>query len=441
VNRNVENTVAPDADCQRRFWAFISYSHEDELWARWLAKKLEAFTIPPAFRKPTSANYSRDRLRPVFRDTEELPASANLGARLEQSLLASEFLIVICSRASATSKWVDAEVRFFIEHRGADRILLLVVDGTPRCPGDEPKYEALPTAILELPHEPIWVDVRQESRRRALLRIAAGMLGVGFDQLWRRASRRRNLSIASWSSAAAVVAMVSLAMLWRAREQAERLRPETQIIAFEKFMDFWIRRKIAPDEFSSQHRQIVAMDDLNGDGFLDFVVAVTGTRFCGSGGCSRFVFTANGDATYRQVLDLFSHGNIRIVPTSKTNGYRDLMAMMLVIERGPAIWSVFRWDGQAYLRSHFSACSAIAELCEEEATLIDEIPESHRRQYRIRQDAVTYSQPEKTRQTLGNAKDVSVLGKVRTKDWYLVYWWKNNAGFIAANDVTPPPAQ
>ena len=40
-------TVAPAvAEEEYRYWAFISYSHQDEAWARWLHGALETYRVP-----------------------------------------------------------------------------------------------------------------------------------------------------------------------------------------------------------------------------------------------------------------------------------------------------------------------------------------------------------------------------------------------------------
>ena len=43
--------------------------------------------------------------------------------------------------------------------------------------------------------EPLGVDLRKDGKRNALLRIAAGLLGVGFDELKRREQRRRQVQL------------------------------------------------------------------------------------------------------------------------------------------------------------------------------------------------------------------------------------------------------
>ena len=56
-----------------RYKAFISYSHQDEKWARWLQSSLERYRVPRRLvGKKGSRGAVPARIRPVFRDREEL---------------------------------------------------------------------------------------------------------------------------------------------------------------------------------------------------------------------------------------------------------------------------------------------------------------------------------------------------------------------------------
>ncbi len=123
---------------------------------------------------------------------------ATLTHQIEDALAASQFLIVVCSKDTPKSQWVRREIEFFRKLGRADRILALLVDGEPA--------ESFPPELLhvfggsagEIEREPIAADVRPRrderkpvTERRALLRIAAGLLGVGYDDLARREHQRR----------------------------------------------------------------------------------------------------------------------------------------------------------------------------------------------------------------------------------------------------------
>src|SRR5689334_7418932 len=95
-----------------KYWAFLSYSHADEAVATRLHRALESYTLPATVRR---AHSLPKRLIPVFRDVEELEAASGLSRRLESALDESRWLIVLCSPASAKSKYVNAEIEYFLK--------------------------------------------------------------------------------------------------------------------------------------------------------------------------------------------------------------------------------------------------------------------------------------------------------------------------------------
>src|SRR4051812_11276542 len=94
--------------------AFLSYSHRDRTTARWLHRRLEGYRIP---RRLAGSEGERgiipQRLNPIFRDREELPAAGDLSEKVQAALEASASLIVICSPHAASSLWVAKEVETF----------------------------------------------------------------------------------------------------------------------------------------------------------------------------------------------------------------------------------------------------------------------------------------------------------------------------------------
>src|SRR5579884_1640653 len=95
-----------------RYAAFISYRHvePDRGWATWLHRALEAYRVPG--RLAAERGLPR-RVGRVFRDEEELAASADLSAAIQQALAESRFLIVVCSPRTPASQWVNQEVERF----------------------------------------------------------------------------------------------------------------------------------------------------------------------------------------------------------------------------------------------------------------------------------------------------------------------------------------
>ena len=137
-------------DALKKYWAFLSYSHQDAKVCEWLHQSLESFRVP----KRLIGRDSREgrieaRLFPVFRDRDELPGSSELGKNLTEALAQSRYLIVICSPAAARSRWVNEEIRQFKMMGGEGRILALITDGEPNA-ADKPNsglLECFPEAL------------------------------------------------------------------------------------------------------------------------------------------------------------------------------------------------------------------------------------------------------------------------------------------------------
>jgi WD40 repeat protein len=149
-----------------------------------------------------------ERIFPIFRDREELPASANLASHINKALCESRYLIVICSPRAAKSQWVAEEIRAFKALGRDDRVLALIVDGEPNagengsgftsddeCFPNTLRYsldqDGQPTAI---PTEPIAADAREDrdGKLNAKIKLLAGLLDVPYDDLKRRDHERRS---------------------------------------------------------------------------------------------------------------------------------------------------------------------------------------------------------------------------------------------------------
>jgi hypothetical protein len=189
-----------------KYWAFISYSHADDSWGRWLHQALETYRLPRSLvGKPSRDGIVPRRLLPIFRDREELPISADLGANLKNVLESSRYLIVICSPSAAKSRWVNEEIRFFKSSRTEERVLCFIVAGEPNA-ADKPHFqqeECLPDSVrfrigvdgtlTDVRTEPLAADARKQGdgKTNAKLKTIAGLAGVNFDDLKHRERRRR----------------------------------------------------------------------------------------------------------------------------------------------------------------------------------------------------------------------------------------------------------
>lgn len=216
-----------------RYSAFISYSRQDRKWAAWLHRQLETYRVPKRLRgRATPDGPLQRRLLPVFQDRAELASGTDLGASLRAALADAASLIVICSPHSAKSRWVNEEVKTFVALGKAANIQCLIVGGSPHASRRGEAHrgeECFPPALLETHSSPLAADARAggDGKQEAKLKLLAGLLGVGYDELRQReaARRQRALVFISGASLAGVVVTSGLAIAAvLARNEAVRER-------------------------------------------------------------------------------------------------------------------------------------------------------------------------------------------------------------------------
>lgn len=223
------NDRAPEPDAaeprpiphpQTRYYAFLSYSHKDQELADWLHRELERFRVPHALAGKLTANgVIPRRLTPIFRDEHEL-AAGDLAEEIKAALSASQFLIVLCSPDAAKSRWTNEEIEEFKRTRPEACVLAAIASGEPfasEMPGREDE-ECFPAALMQKYDrrgrptgrraEPLAADLRgdDDQRRQGFLKLVAGMLGVGLDELVQRETTRRQRRLA-WLAAASLAGM------------------------------------------------------------------------------------------------------------------------------------------------------------------------------------------------------------------------------------------
>jgi tetratricopeptide (TPR) repeat protein len=252
-----------------RYKAYISYSHGDAAAARWLHRALEGYRVPRRLvgRRAARGEIGR-RLGKVFRDREEPAVTDGLSGRANEALQAAEFLIVLCSPAAAASRRVNEEVINFKRLRSADSIMAVIVDGEPHAsviPGREAQECFVPAlrfavdadgGLTKTSVEPIAADLRagKDGRRLAKLKILAGLLGIGLDELALREQQRRQgwllaVTAAAFAGVAVMAGLTAAALNARnvaqlAQERAERQRAQAEGLV--EFMLGDLRDKLQP---------------------------------------------------------------------------------------------------------------------------------------------------------------------------------------------------
>lgn len=178
-----------------KYYAFISYSHKDSDWAKWVQHELEYYHLPASL---SGRRGLPDTFRPVYRDEDEL-AGGVLMPQISAALADSDYLIVICSPSSSRSRYVNNEIIEFIEigkKRGEDyrrKIFPFIVEGKPHQKSGDP--QCFPPVLEEMcndaddPVELIAGDVNATSRDHAFVKVLAGTLqdkDIRFSDLWDR---------------------------------------------------------------------------------------------------------------------------------------------------------------------------------------------------------------------------------------------------------------
>lgn len=246
----------------QHYFAFLSYSHSDQQFAEWLHEAIENFRVPRRLvGRLTENGMIPRRLTPVFRDRGELAAADDLGEEIEEALAGSRFMIVLCSPAAVASRWASKEIVAFKRLHPDGCIFAAIIAGEPFAsdiPGREAE-ECFPPALREKYDrrgrptgkraEPIAADLRAEGdgKQLGLMKIIAGMLDVGLDDLVQREGQRRQkrLALISAVSIAGMTVTSGLALTAiESRDSARDQRREAEGLI--GFMLGDLREKLEP---------------------------------------------------------------------------------------------------------------------------------------------------------------------------------------------------
>ena len=238
--------MAEPARADIRYTAFLSYSHKDAAAAARLHRRLESYRVP---KRLVGSDSPRgpvpQRLWPIFRDREELPAASDLSETVRTALAQSGALIILCSPDAAGSLWVAEEIETFRKLHPDRPILAAILDGDPP--------DCFPAALRAFGrdgtwHEPLATDLRPKAdgKHLGLLKLVAGITGLGLDDLVQRDAARRVRRVMA-VTAAAVIAMLIMTALavvaLNARREAERQRAEAEGLVEFMLTDLRMRLK------------------------------------------------------------------------------------------------------------------------------------------------------------------------------------------------------
>jgi tetratricopeptide (TPR) repeat protein len=215
--------------------AFLSYSHADMPLAKWLHSHLESFSLRGLAGLPTSVGPVPRSLQPIFRDRDDFSAGVSLNDQTMAALDASAALIVLCSPASARSRYVNELIRLY-KHRWPERRIVPVIvtgksqDAAQECFPPALKFEldaegkitdrVAATSIAAEVHG----DWGGDGRELALAKVVAALIGRPADEVFKRgqhASKRQ--AFIRDAVAAGVLVLAAVAGYFAHRPQKQSL--------------------------------------------------------------------------------------------------------------------------------------------------------------------------------------------------------------------------
>jgi len=334
-----------------RYTAFLSYSHKDAAAAGRLHRRLETYRMPKRLvGRETARGPVPERLAPIFRDRDELPAATDLSETVRAALAGSGALVVLCSPHAAGSLWVGEEIRVFRELHPDRPILAAVLDGDPP--------DCFPAALRAFGrdgiwHEPLATDLRphHDGARLGLLKLVAGITGVGLDALVQRDASRRVRRVMVVTVAAVIALLITIALALaalNARREAERQRAEAEGLV--EFMLTDLREK------------------LRGVGRLDVMTTVNRRALAHYRGQGRLDRRPSDAAMYARVLhtigeDELMRGDLRSALANFRDAYRRTDSLMARYPNDPDVLFAHaqseHWIGRFdYERSNHAAARA-----------------------------------------------------------------------------------
>ncbi len=206
---------------EKKYFAFISYSHKDKDAAKKLQNFIQGYKIPAKLEdRPDLPK----RIGRVFRDEDELVGD-ELTPQIEEALRQSRYLIVVCSPNSAKSKYVDEEIEYFKSLGGETKILPYIIAGKATTDEDPDCCYAPALRENQKKHQIVGGDAQENGAEAASVKLIAGMLKLEFNTLYDRfrkaEKRKRNIVITAITAFALLMAGVTAWILFLYKDVQE----------------------------------------------------------------------------------------------------------------------------------------------------------------------------------------------------------------------------
>jgi hypothetical protein len=325
----------------------MSYSHADQSWAAWLHKSLESYRVPKRLvGKQGLHGTVPARLRPIFRDREELSSASDLSVKIRDALAASESLLVICSPAAARSKWVNEEIRFF-HSLGGTRVYCLIVEGDPHS--SDPQKQCFPAALFECGDdhliEPLAADIRKQAdgKSLAMAKLVAGLAGLRLDELLQREKQRKiKRRLVAGLAMTVAVALVISSIQSRVAEKQARLAQASARASAENMLAGFLTESERLEDIADLETRKAFGEVLNG--YLAQLnphdLTIESKRQLGVALSHRGVILYE-EQQFAQAMDVFRHAR-KVFQLLRNESQRDGQLMFELSQ-------VEYWIGQVYL--------------------------------------------------------------------------------------------
>src|SRR6185369_14629435 len=124
------------------FDIFLSYSRKDTSFAARLESSLETYRFPKNLKR-----FKRNVN--VFRDESDIVAAEDYFQSIEHHLKSSAKLVVICSPDARKSKYVEDEIKRFLQLHGEQDVIPILVRGKANNETTDENEKAFPEALCQ----------------------------------------------------------------------------------------------------------------------------------------------------------------------------------------------------------------------------------------------------------------------------------------------------
>lgn len=224
-----------------QYFAFISYKRGgiNGTVANWLHTKLEKYPYPSELVATENRPDHDTFIRKIFIDTKDLPVNENnFSDEIKEALENSRYLIVVCSKLAAQSKYVNNEVLYFLQTHDNDlsKILPVFIDSI-----EEGLPESLNNTDILRRHCPIYnsfLDATNEINLYCFYYVVAFLLKVDFrsiyDRYKRYSEKKKRKRVWTRNGIYVLIVLVFVFLLSLLHSQYQLIQKQKEIVELEK---------------------------------------------------------------------------------------------------------------------------------------------------------------------------------------------------------------